>query len=96
MTASSGVNASLVPLVIAAGLRDKGDLHISFVPGMGPFLIRHLATSSVGNTAACVAAKAFIFKATGLSWRRRCLKWGSAGDRSATTTQKLACFLPFF
>lgn len=83
--------------MIAAGLRDKEDLHISFVPGIGPFLIRHLAPSSVGNTAACVAAKAFIFKATGLSSCRRRLRWGSAADRSATTAQKPAfVFPPFF
>lgn len=28
-------NRSLVPLVIAAGLRDEADLHFSFVPGVG-------------------------------------------------------------
>lgn len=45
----------LVRLVMAAGLWDEGDLHFSFVPGIGPFLMRHLATGSVGTAAAAAA-----------------------------------------
>lgn len=74
-------NCSLVPLVIAAGLWDKGDLHISFVPGNQTIFNTPLSAELCGKQRDGVTMLVFIFEWADISSRRRRLRWGTRANR---------------
>lgn len=75
------VNRSLVPLVIAAGLWDKGDLHISFVPGNQTVFNTPLSAELCGKRSDGATIPVFIFEWADISSRRRRLRWGTPANR---------------
>lgn len=75
------LNCSLVPLVIAAGLWDKGDLHISFVPGNQTVFNTPLSAELCGKQSDGATTLVFIFERADISSRRRRLRWGTRATR---------------
>lgn len=69
------LNCSLVPLVIAAGLWDKGDLHISFVPGNQTVFNTPLSAELCGKRSDGATILVFIFEWAAIGSRRRRLRW---------------------
>lgn len=81
------LNCSLVPLVIAAGLWDKGDLHISFVPGNQTVFNTPLSAELCGKRSDGATIPVFISEWADISSRRRRLGVGNASE-SATRAEK--------